>query len=391
MPSTNFIKSIQLGLKYWRERTAVETEANILRLDDEKQNLYNIMTYAEKLPQLWPDTAVVALQAFYLVERRGYWRDWMPFMEKAVAVWVPDDPLLQAKLYNRLGYLYQVDRRLDAAVAAHEQAAQLAQTVGDDFVLHQAYFYLCADYRHKREYELAETFGQKALAGFSKDDEINKWWAFALNELGILMQHQGKFDLARLQYEAAVQIYQQLEEPTYLLRSYNNLIGLAREEKNPDLALHVYQEATRLIEHISGVFDKVQMDIALGGIYFDLEQYAEAEAIFRRANSLYLQQSSNVYQQALVLQCLGIAQLKQEKLAAAEESLCEGVRLWRKVDDEVMLGNTLGTLAELYQAQGERGKARELCVEALALFAKHPTSEMARRLTQEYQTFLKTL
>ena len=192
-----FINSLQAGLNYWQNRTADETEANITSLDKERHNLYRFMTYVEKVPELWPGTAVVILQAFYLVERRGYWREWMPYMEQAVSAWVPDDPVLQANLWNRLGYLYRLDRRLDEAVAAHKKAATLSEHAGSEESLYQAYFYLCGDYHHKFDHDLAEKYGQMALAGFSQAKEVNKWWAFVLNELGIVSTKQGNLSLAR--------------------------------------------------------------------------------------------------------------------------------------------------------------------------------------------------
>lgn len=391
MPHQMFIDNLRTGCAYWQMRTADESEANIALLDEEKHNLHRFMLYAERVPELWVETAVITLQAFYLVERRGYWREWIPFMEQAVNKWAVADPLLQAKILNRLGYLYQIERRLDKAIATHKKAIRLAKTVADDFVLNQAYYFLGTDYRHKLEFDLAEKYVKKALAGFSKNNEENKWWAFALNELGIVATRRGQYVLARERYEAAIALHKQLSHPTDLLRTYNNLLWLAREEKNVDLALHYYQEMQGLVEDVSGEFDRVQAELSLGSIYYDLEQYHEAEIVFQRANSPYLQQSNNIYMKALVLQCLGISQLKQRKLWQAEESLKESIRLWRQADDEVMLSNSLGTLAECLELKGEIPTAATLYHEALTLLAGHPDLAMARRLTEEFEESVKRI
>jgi len=386
-----FIDNLRTGCAYWQMRTADESEANIALLDEEKHNLHRFMMYAERVPELWAETAVITLQAFYLVERRGYWREWIPFMEQAVSIWTADDFLLKAKILNRLGYLYQVERRLDEAITTHKKAVNLSKTIDDDFVLYQAYFFLGSDYIQKRDFDLAKEYTVKALSGFSQNNEVNKWWAFARNNLGIIATNQGKCTQARKRYEAALELLKQLDLPTDLLRIYNNLLWLAREEKNPDLALHYYHEAQGPIQETSGEFDKVGMEVNLGSIYYDLEQYDKAEAIFHQANTPYLQQSSNIYQKALVLQCLGISQLKQNKLWQAEESLHESIRFWRQADDEVMLSNSLGTLAECFEIKGEIPAAKALYHEALTLLASYPDMAMAKRLTKAYQESVERL
>ncbi|HRQ40115.1 MAG TPA: tetratricopeptide repeat protein [Chloroflexota bacterium] len=388
-PHPQFVRGIQAGLRYWQVETQDESDAAIRRLDAERHNLYRLVQYGRAVPDLWPDTAVLARNAFYLVERRGYWSEWIPVLEQAVTQWVQDDLRLKGQLLNQLGYFYCANRQLTAAVTAHAQAGQIARELANTDLLNHAWFYLCADYRHLRQYDQAEQYGILALAGFEQADN-NKWQACAHNELGLLAYHRGDLVRARQRLETAVALHRQSGGVTDLLRTLNNLIGVARAEKNYDLALAYYREAASYFDVSSSEFDRTVFETALGGTLFELGRYAEAEAAFRRANTPYLQHSQHIHQRALVWQCLGNVLLKQNHLDESESCLQESARLWAAASDDMLLANTLGTLGELYMAKREAQTAVAYFDQALFHLDKFPDDATAVRLKGEFSV-LKAL
>lgn len=392
MTTSQFVQSLRAGLRYWQAQTEDNSDEAIRRLDGERQNIYRLVQYGRMTPELWRETAVLALNTFYLIERKGYWPDWIPVLAEAAAAWVEDDLRLKAQLLNRLGYLYQAVRQLADAVAAHTQAEQIARELQEADLLNHAWFYLCADYRHWRQYDQAERYGLLALAGFKQQPEDNKWRGAAMNELGLIAYHRGDLAAARQWLEEAAAIHRQNERHTDFLRTLNNLIAVARAEKQFDLALAYYQEAVPYFGVSSGEFDRTVFEVALGGTLFDLGRYPEAEAAFRRANSPFLRRSRHIHQRALVWQCLGNVLLKQNRLDESETCLQESARLWTEASDDLMAANTLGTLGELYAAKGER---RETAVsyfnQALILLDKYPGDAMAVRLKAEFSTLKETL
>ncbi len=391
LPDPQFVNYIKAGLQYWQEQTEDNSEDTIHRLDADRQNLYRLVQYGQKLPETQHGTAMVALQAFYLIERKGYWMEWIPILEQAAAQWVGDDLRLKGHILNRLGYLYQLNRRLPEAVEVHLQAEQIAHQLQDKPLLNLSYFYLCADHRHLRQYEKAEKYGLFALAGFEQQKTDVKWIAFTLNELGMLAYFQGNLPLARQRLETAADFHRQREQPTELLRTLLNLIALSRTEQNYDLALKYYEEAAGYFNVISSELDKLVFETALGGIFFELGRYTKAEAAFRRANSAYLQRSSHLYQRALVRQCLGNTLLQQNKLEEAEIYLQESVTLWSEADDGLMLANTLGTLGELYKAKDMPDLAVSYLDRALQLLDDYQDDATAIRLKLEFSAFKDSL
>lgn len=384
MPTPQFLQSLQAGLRYWQVQTEDNSDEAIRRLDAERQNIYRLVQYGQRVPELWPDTAVLALNTFYLVERRGYWPEWIPVLEQAANEWAQGDVRLKIQLLHRLGYLYQAARQLPQAVAVHVQAEQMAQIFGDAHLLSQSRFYLCADHRHLRQYDSAEAYGLQALAGFEQQQARDKWYAGIWNELGLIAYHRGDLTLARQRLETAVAHYRQLGRTTDLLRTLNNLIGVARAEKRYDLALDYYEGAAPYFEVVSSEFDRIIFEVALGGTMFELGRYPEAEAAFRRANTPYLQRSPHIHQRALVWQCLGNALLKQDQLAESGVCLQESARLWAVASDDLMLANTLGTLGELYGAKGEGETAVSYLDQAIGYLEKYPDDAMAVRLRAEF-------
>lgn len=386
-----FVQSIQAGLRYWQTQMEDNSDEAIRRLDAECNNLYRLVQFGQRLPEMWRDTAVVALQAFYLVERRGYWPEWIPILEQAVAHWAQDDLPLKGQLLNRLGYLYQISRQLSQAVSRHAQAEQIARQLQDTHLLNHVLFNLCADYRNLRQYEKAEKYGLLALAGFEQQNAEDKWKAITLNELGMIAHFRGDLPLARQRLETAAALHRRNGQPTDLLRTLNNLIAVSRTEKNYDLALAYYQEATRYFDKISSEFDKTVFETALGGTLFELGRYSEAEAAFRRANSAYLQRSSHIYYRALVWQCLGKTLLEQNRLEEAEGCLQESADLWSVADDGLMTANTLGALGELYEAKNQPELATTYLDRALQHLDSYPDDATAVRLKAEFLALKNSL
>lgn len=391
-PTTpRFVHSIQAGLRYWQAQSEDNSDETIRRLDAERHNLYRLVQFGQELPELWRDTAVLALQVFYLAERKGYWPEWIPILELAATRWAQNDLPLKVQLLNRLGYLYQISRRLTRAVAVHTQAEHIARDIQDVNLLNHTCFYLCADHRHLREYDSAERYGLLALAGFERQQHKDKWYAGTWNELGLIARHRGDLALARQRLETAARLYRQLGHVTSFMRVLSNLISVARDEKNYDLALTYYQEAVPYFDQLSSEFDRPVFEIGLGGTFFEMGRYAEAEAAFRRANSPYLQRSSHTYYRALVGQCLGNALLKQSRLDEAEACLQESARLWAEANDNLMLANTLGTLGELYAEKAERQTAVSHLTLADQLLETYPDDATAVRLRAEFATLKESL
>ncbi len=389
-----FTASLAAGLTYWQEQTRSSTDDAVAALDVRRQNLYRAVVYGLKLEQTRRETAVVILQAFHLAERRGYWHEWIPLIQNAASACPPDEPLLRAELLNRLGELYLTSRQLAAAIESHLQAETILKQTGEDHkranhlragdLRHHIWSNLSMDYAFSRQYDLAEQYGQQALAGFRATNAHPKFHANVLNALGVVAWGRGQHDRAETLLREAIAIWRELNQFTDLLRSLNNLMGTLKATKKYEDVWPCYAEAVTCFSHHVGEYEKSLIEVSYGGALYEQGQYDEAKAAFQRANSPYLQQSSYFYHRAIVAQCLGNTFLAQHRLADAAPHLEESARLWRQCDDKLMLANTLGTIAELYAQQGQADDAIALFEQALALLARYPDDAWAKKLTADF-------
>lgn len=380
---SQFVASIFQGIRYWALRTEDISEEALVQLEDDWHNLTRIIQYGQQRPELHPELAALILNTYHFVERRALWQEWIPLMQKAVT-WAQINTVLHGQLLNRLGALYRHNHQYSEALATHEEAKKIIEPLSEPLLLNHIYFNMCADYRHQRQYERAVYFGELALEGFKAIQAPLKWQAAALNELGLIAQAQGHLDIAERRYEASIEAWKEVGQQTELLRALNNMVGVSRAKKDYSIAIDQYEQAEAFFTEDTHEFEKTSLRINLGGVYYDLAEYDQAERVFRQANSRYLQKSNHFYYRALVNQCLGITLFRQNQFDEAVVYLEESARGWQMIADELMLANTLGTLAEIMAEIGDQQKASELYDEALAYLVKFPEDAWAKKLHREF-------
>jgi len=384
MANPRFIKSIAANIAYWTTRTEELQDETLSALDAERGNIFRAVQFGLRLPQTRAATADLVLQSFLLIERRGYWREWNPLMQQLIAT-EKEENLRKNKLLMQLGQLQRLDLQLPAALESHLLALDVAQKLAEERLLARAWLNLSEDYRQLRQYSEAEGYGIKALSGFTTSQAGARWLAATLNTLGLIAQSRGDLLLSEQRLTQAVDFWQQVDEPTELARSLKNLaITLQKSEKFKE-ALSSYREAATILAQTVSELDKIMIQISLGTLYFGQQQWAEAEAAFREANSTYLQNSGQLYYRALIAQNLGNVLLTQKRFKEAEGHLRHGIELWQQVDDKLMLANTVGTLAETLAAQALVKEARALFGQALTLLAPYHDDGLAKQLREEFE------
>ncbi len=390
-PDPQFIKAIHNGLAYWQSRTADANESNLHQLDNHRQNIHRLLQFGLQLPDTWHDATSLLLGIFLLIERRGYLQEGIVLLERARDGCPTTALQMQFSILIRLGQLYRSTRRLEQAVTTHQTAAETAEQLQDHQALGRAYFNLSEDYRHLRDYEQIEHYGQAALQIFLERNGDEKWLAGTLNTLGVASWWRGELDTAAGYLNRAIPYWRVLELPTELARTLSNLAAVYRIQEQYDASLQTYREAQSILAPTASEMDKIMVLLGLGGLLYDQEKYEEAEAIFREADSPYLRNSGNVYYQAYVANNLGQVLRKLGRLDEAEPYLRRSAAQWREAQDEVMLANALSGLVKILIARGETDEAAQHVDEALQLLAKYPDDAFARQLVEDLQQICRTL
>jgi tetratricopeptide (TPR) repeat protein len=390
--SPQFIASLANGLAYWQRLTENLDDACIIEIDPERHNLHEAVIWGLDLPQTCQLASNVALQTFFLAERKGYWQEWAEFFERALKQRHAIESHRQGRLLNRLGELYRYMRRLEEAVAVHKEAESLAQEQEDDLALAEARYRLCWDYLETRQYGEAEAcccFALKTFThlGLRNDLLTNCYWA-----LGSIARRRGHTAAAQEQLTHAANLARTTQQPTHRARIVNELAMAMQENKLYDEALVYYDEAAHILATTASERDKVIVQLNCGLLFFRQEKWIEAELAWRYAlNSAYLRQSGEIQLQARLAHNLGNVLLKRGNLLEAEAQFCYSWQLRLELQDNLALANTVGGLAEVYAKQGKQDEAISLFEEALQLLAAYPDDSLAQRLRLEFEIQVQAL
>jgi tetratricopeptide (TPR) repeat protein len=391
--SPQFIASLTNALTYWQRQTQNLDDTGIIEIDPERHNLHQVVVWGLDLRQTWELAAGVALQAFSLAERRGYWQEWLEVLNRALFKCPATAYRLQGQLLNRVGDLHRYSHQLEEAIEAHKQAEALAQQQGDKLALGEAHNRLCWDYLETREYMEAEQHSLSALETFThlgvKDDLLtNTYWA-----LGSTARRRGNITLALERLTYAATLGRTNQQPTYLARILNELAVTLQEAASYEEALACLTEALKVLEATASERDKVEVQLNMGVLLFRQQQWAKAEIAFLQAiSSSYLLRSGEIPLQALLANNLGNVLLKQGRLVEAETQLQYAWQLWLETQDYLSRANTMGSLAELYAKQGKVTTAVSLFKQAIQLLKLYPDDAFAQeRLLPQFKQQLQAL
>jgi tetratricopeptide (TPR) repeat protein len=379
-----FRQGVAANLAYWQGQIERLTDAGTDEFIAEQANIILAIELGVELPATQEKTAELLLLAYRFIERCGYWPRWLSLFEKATAVDLGRSPLLNARLLNRQGQLARLMRQTEMAMTLHQQAERIAQAAGSRQALAEIWFNLSIDHWQRRDYEQADAYGRRALHIFQTAPENQRWQASMLNTLGLISLNQDRLAEAQERLQQSIALWRQFDEPTELARVLNNLANTCSEQGHLEAAHHYYQEALEHLAPTGSVLDKAEVLVNLGALYYKWAQYGKSEIALRQADSPAVRRSGYFRLRALLTQNLGNTLLKIEQAAEAEKYLRQSLALWRQLEDELMLANTVGTLAEALAAQEQYETAVVHFDDALQLLDKFPTNRWAQSVKEEF-------
>jgi tetratricopeptide (TPR) repeat protein len=370
---TTFTRQVEANVHYWLDQCQALTDKDLARMDAERGNLLRAIEYGMLDPGTAEPAVELIKQLLPLIERRGYWREWIPMLESAIAS-TPPASKRQLELRNQLGFVRRLNRDLEIALDLHLCVIAEAGRLELRRIMAEGHFHAATAYFELHNYSEAQSHGEKALAGYRElqmTDE-DRPMAAVLNLMGQVALAVGAAqDAADLFFQASER-WQQAGDQTYRARSLINLGRALTATGEPQQALDSYAGALALLEHTTSDFDKTAAHLNLGVIYYQQEDWEAAAHAFLKAGSPALQRSGNHYLQAFVQNNLGHVRLEQGRLTEAITHLEKSVHLWQQAGDELMRGNSLGALAGALLNQGRRRRAIRLYKEAITLLERYP-------------------
>ena len=391
MPSADFSKSVATNLAYWLDSSRELDDKKLHRLDDERHNIYRAVRFGIDLERTRCDAATLILQIYPLIERRGYWRRWIPLLQKAVNSCTEADSSLAVRLLDRLGQCYRLNRQWQESLAKHQREEELAQQMGDRKLLAKSQLNLSQTYWSLRQYDQAVRYGEAALAGFTATAGDAEQIGATFTILGLIAYGRGQWQTAESLLTQAVDAYRSIDRPALLARSLMNLtLTLQRDGRNEE-ALPLCREALEILQPTEHELDKVRVELALGTSYLNLNRLVEALEAYERANSPALRRTGDTYLMALTANNLGSVYLEMGRLEEAQRTLNDSIRLWRRAGGRLMLANTLGSMAETLLAMERPDEALPYLNETIAIAAEFPDDDWGKKLWIKYKEMKEKL
>jgi tetratricopeptide (TPR) repeat protein len=381
----HYTQAIHNGLNYWQRLAGNLDDEAIAALDNGRFNLHQLLEEGLRLEATQLPTAELMARLGHFIETRGYWEEWLPLLERAIAACAAA-PALQARLLYWQGYfLAEKQGRYEEAVAVLQAARQAAQTVDDRRLLAETLFYLGEIQRQMHRYDAASRYAHEALAIFRQQPASGSWVAATLNCLGNIAENQGEYDTAVQYLTESVALWRQDPRTVRLARVLLDL-GIAYTNQGAIEKAHAcLAEAYQLVVESPHQLDKIRILTQIGVTYYRQEAWTEAADAFRQANTPYLNNSPDLFLQAQLANNLGNVLYEQQRWAGAEAYLRQAISLWRTQNIDLEIGNSLGSLGKVLAAQVNNQEADECFTKAITLLAQFSTNQWANKLLAEFR------
>ena len=289
----------------------------------------------------------------------------------------------------------------------------LGEPVGDILLQKASIFY------QNRDLNSALNILESALKSYETSRDITKI-AITHNEMGIIQEDLGLFDSAIYHFQIAIDNLKKTDEYSNLVQIYNNLANIHFALHELEDSYNNYVEALQIAERENLILEKIKTSSNLVDVLLLLKRNDEAKDIleknlyfFKQQNDLYgiiltltkfgklyYNLGNNYYEQAnqsfndaldiikkiksqvsiyigaqMEWECyyyLGKLNLSWNNDKTAEDYLLKSMEAVRtyEVDDSLIEGIILESLAELYEISGRNEKAIDYYKLAIQIFQK---------------------
>lgn len=341
-------------------------------------------------PQLQPEGVQLFLDIFATFERWGLWSDYITVSEEAIRLDLPVEQL--AYLHTNLGHMHHLNRNFIDSLHSLELSLQLVEEHQPNELLGLIHHRLMNTYIGLDKPEIAQEHGLQALALLGDAPSKNK--ASAYDSLGRIYTRLGNVALAEKRFQDALSLWATQKDYTHMARSYINLGYLFLGEDKLVEAQKCFESALKALGDLSNILDEVNARNGLGIVHYKMKDYDSAVTVFREAaNTLERELGDNVGWYALrgmLIHNVGNALLAKGDFQLALVILNRSKTFWQQANDNLQMANTIGTIAEAYQADEAWETAVATYDEALTVLANFPNHPWANRLKDNFSKAKKT-
>jgi tetratricopeptide (TPR) repeat protein len=239
-------------------------------------------------------------------------------------------------------------------------------------------------YLKQNKIEQAEEFGQMALELAQMDQSDERREAHILKNLAEAARFTGNWHQAVEYLQKAANSFRIQNHPVYLARCLNDLGISYLQGEDFAKAERAFEEAGQIFQGTINEIDKARIYLNLGVLFYRQKKWEKAAEAFLQISPVALREQHEFNLLADLYNNLGNVYLKMERWEKASEYLNLAIEIFRHRDNELDLGNSLGTLASVYEQNGKQTEALQLYGEAIKLLQRFSESQRAQNLLSKF-------
>ena len=172
-------------------------------------------------------------------------------------------------------------------IATYPEGIQIAESIKDTLLLANMYSDMGLAYNNLNKLDSALLTVQKALAYFSVlPFEERKFEGDVFSGIGNIYQQMGNLDLARENYEKAIEVSEQHNNPALAGEAYLKLAKLYQSFKKPDSSLHYAKKALEAFTIVGKEKFKADAYRMISDIYDEQKKSDSSFAYLKLATAL---------------------------------------------------------------------------------------------------------
>jgi len=294
-----------------------------------------------------------------------------------------------AQAYNDLGIIYFDKENYDTAIQLYTNAIKIRQRLKDEKGIARLYNKIGIVFQKQGLFDKALDNQFKALALFQQsEDKVGI--AYSLNNIGIINQNMGLYEKAIEYQQKSILIKEEIGDKYGLAGSYVNIANSYLNLKQYEKAESFYQKAVNITRVIG---DKEYLSNALnnlGNLYIQTKKLDESIAPILESYQL----RDSLHDTKGMVSCLNNladVYIQKKMYDTAEQKLNQALSMGLKaVNCKPEVNKIYFTLAKLFEAKGENGRALEMYKLYSTTKDSLYTNELSQRFA-ELDTRFKTL
>lgn len=392
LPQPEFIQLVERALTYWLAEFG-DDEYRFGLLDSQRQNWWRTIDTLLQQPDvarlLRPKVFAMAHKLYQFVQRRGFWLEWMPLLDKLVAEQIFDVSAELCHLRCQLGVLYLRHNNDDQAQTCFESANRDAMSLGDAESIGRSLLHLAENYLAVGDWPKAESQASQAERYFEQCRFIQG--IVAVNNLrGQVALGRGKWEVAETHFQTALDQINILRDPTEAARTLHNL-GIAQLRR--DAVADAQATFAKAAGHLLPVRNAHKPLATLNIIYLaqcalGLGYLEEADAQLRSIDTDWIDQHDQTGLLARYHRVSAALEFARDNLRAATYAINASYKLWDPQHYTRQIAHTLYLKVRIELATKEYTQARQSYREALDLILSQSRYGDMQLLHEQLRTLL---